>query len=314
VTRYLVSRIVAIIPIALVVSLAVFVVFQLLPGTVVDTLTGESGGDASSRTALRRELGLDKPPVERYLDWMSHVAMGDLGRSPVLRQDVVDAIRQRIQPTLQLGVAAWLLAIVIAIPAGVISATKRGSWVDTVVTLLAVGGVAMPSFWMGILFVLLFSIKLDLLPPSGYVPFAEDPAESLKLLILPALTISLHLSASLMRQVRSSMLETLSQDYIRTARAKGLTEFSVVMRHGLRNALLPVLTVAGAQVGLLFSGVVVVEQVFAVPGMGRLAVDSTFARDYVTVQGIVLMMAMIVLLANLVTDLLYAAADPRIRY
>jgi peptide/nickel transport system permease protein len=312
---YVVRRIVALVPIVLLVSLIVFAVFQILPGNVADVLAGQEGaGDPVIKAQLRKELGLDKSAPERYLIWLEGLAHGDLGKSPVLRQPVTRAIRDRFRPTLELAVAAGLIALLVALPSGVLSAVKRGTWIDAAATFVAVGGVAMPSFWMGILLVLVFAVDLRWLPSSGYIPFTDDPGSALKHLALPAITLGLHLSASPCRQIRSSMLEVLSQDYVRTARAKGLTGYRVIMRHALRNALLPVLTIAGVQVGLLLGGVVVIEQVFAIPGMGRLAVDSIFARDYLTVQGIVLIMGTLVLLVNLATDLLYAYVDPRIHY
>lgn len=313
-TRYLAQRLISAVPVALLMTLVVFAVFQLLPGNVVDYLLGEEGADPAVEAHLREELGLNDPAPIRYLKWLSGVLRGDLGTSPILREPVGSLILERLQPTLELSIASWLIAVVLAIPAGILSAIRRGTWLDTAATLAAVGGVAMPSFWMGILLVLLFSIYIPLLPPSGYVPFTEDPLDSLAHLALPAVTLGLHLSAGLMRQVRSSMLEVLSQDYVTTARAKGLSEHTVIIRHALRNAMLPVLTIGGVQIALLLGGVVVIEQVFAIPGMGRLAVDAIFARDHLTVQGVVLFMAAVVLLVNLATDLLYVYIDRRIQY
>ena len=216
--------------------------------------------------------------------------------------------------TLTVSVAGWILGIVIALPLGILAALRRGTWLDIGASTGALAGAAMPNFWLGILLVVVFAVTLGWLPPSGFVPPWEDPVEGVRRLILPAITLGTALSAVVMRQVRSSLLDVLHEDYVRTARSKGLPERRVVIHHALRNALLPVVTVMGLQVANLLNGAVIIEQVFAMPGMGRLAVSSIFTRDFPVIQGFVLFVSLVVVAVNLVTDLAYAFLDPRIKY
>jgi peptide/nickel transport system permease protein len=252
-------------------------------------------------------------PIQ-YLDWLWKTARGDLGTSTRDRQPVVQGLRERLPVTLQLSGLALLLAICIAIPAGIISALRPNSKWDIASSLVAFGGIAIPNFWFGILLIYFFAVFLKWLPPSGFVPFSEDPAGNLTRMIMPAFTLGLGLSAVLMRQTRSSLLEVLHQDYMTTARAKGLAQKAVVLRHALKNGLIPVVTVLGLQLGLIFGGSVITESIFSIPGIGRWAVDSITTRDFPVVQAVSLVMAIGVLLANLLADIAYAYIDPRIHY
>lgn len=314
--RYIIGRVLSLVPVVLLVSVAAFAFIRLLPGDPVIAMLGTSGQGLDSRSyaLARHDLGLDRPLPVQYARWLADLARGDLGRSAVTHQPITDALRARFPVTLQLAVASFIISLIIALPVGVISAYKRGTVLDRVISVIALGGVAMPSFWLGILLIILFSVELSLLPPSGFVSITSDPVEFLRYMILPAITLGAVQAAVIMRQTRSSLLEVLNEDYVRTARAKGLRERTVVLRHGLRNALLPVVTVLGLQVSRLLGGSVVVETVFAMPGFGRYGVDAIFIRDYPVVQVVALATALIVVLSNLITDLLYAALDPRITF
>jgi len=304
------------VPVVFFVSVIVFVVMRLLPGDPILALTGlgSEGMDPEAIAHMRKELGLDDPVSVQFGRWFFGVLHGDLGNSTRLHQPVTEIITSRAPATVQLALSAWLFGIVIGVPAGVIAAVKRNSFADVLATLGAMVGIAMPSFWMGILAILLFAVILGWLPSNGFVGLWEDPLGGLRYLILPAVILGLHLTAAIMRQTRSAMLEVLSQDYVRTARAKGLAELKVIGVHGLKNALLPVVTVMGLQLGRLLGGTVIIETMFAVPGLGRTAVQSIQSRDYAALQGVVLVMAVAVLVINLLTDLLYARLDPRISY
>jgi peptide/nickel transport system permease protein len=304
-----------VIPVLVLVSLIAFGVTSLLPGDAALAMLGESlAKDEKLYQTLRREMGLDLPVYVQYLRWASRAVTGDLGVSFRSKQPVAEAILQRLAPTVQLTVMSLALALVVALPIGLISAVRPNSWADAIGTLLALSGVAIPHFWLGILLMFLLAVWLGLLPPSGYARLLDDPLGSLRLMIMPCMTLATGLAAVVTRQVRSALLEVLQDDYIRTARAKGLAERAVVTGHALRNALIPVVTIIGMQTGRLFGGAVVVETIFSIPGIGRLAVDSIFHRDFPVLQGVVLLMAMAVLLVNLATDILYAYIDPRIRY
>ncbi len=314
--RYIAGRLVALVPVVVLVSVAAFTFIRLLPGDPVVAMLGTSGQGLDPRAyeLARHDLGLDQPLPVQYLRWLGDLLRGDFGRSAVTHQPIIEALGDRFPVTLQLAVCSFIVSIVIAVPAGVLAAYRRGRLLDRLMSVLALGGVAMPSFWLGILLIILFAVQLSLLPPSGFVSITSDPVEFLRHIILPALTLGAVQAAVIMRQTRSSLLEVLNEDYVRTARAKGLGERRVVLMHGLRNALLPVVTVMGLQVSRLLGGSVVVESVFAMPGFGRYGVDAIFIRDYPVVQVVVLATALIVVLSNLLTDLLYAALDPRIKY
>jgi len=277
------------------------------------TILGEQA-TAEQRAVAREQYGLDRPIPVQYADWLVRTVSGDLGRSLHTREKVVDILAQRIPVSIELSLLSIFIAVLVGVPAGVIAARNPNSATDLVVSFLALTGVAVPYFWMGILLILLFSVTLGLLPPSGFVPFAEDPWRHVELFVLPALTIGTAFAALIMRQTRAALLQILTQDYIRTARAKGLSETVVVLKHGLRNALVPVVTVVGLQIGALLSGAVVTETVFSLPGLGRLLVDAIFARDFPVIQGALLFIVAVVLFVNLLTDIVYSLLDPRIRY
>ncbi len=313
-STYIVQRLGQMIPVILLVSVISFALTFLLPGDPARLILGDQmAADQEAYQAIRRELGLDRPVPVQYLDWLGQTLRGDLGTSTRDRLPVVDGILERLPVTLELSVLAMLLALAVALPAGIVSAVKPNSRWDIGCSLLSLWGVAIPHFWLGILLIYAFAVFGDLLPPSGYVPFAEDPVQNLKHMILPAVTLGTGLSAVIMRQVRSSLLEVLEQDYVVTARAKGLAARMVVVRHALKNALIPVVTVIGLQVGLLFGGAVITESIFSIPGLGRWAVDSILWRDFPVVQAVSLVMAIGVLFTNLATDIAYAFIDPRIR-
>jgi peptide/nickel transport system permease protein len=313
--RYLVRRLLMMVPVLVLVSIIAFSITLLLPGDPALAILGEQGAkNEQAYQALRNELGLDQPLPIQYLQWARKTFSGDLGISIRNKQPVGEAILTRLAPTLQLATMAFLLGLLIAIPVGVISAVRPNSFFDIVGTVLALSGVAVPSFWLGIILVVIFSVWLKWLPPSGYVSLLANPVQSLKLMLLPSIVLATEVAAVLTRQVRSALLEVLRQDYMTTARAKGLREANVVRIHALKNAMLPVVTIMGLLVGRLAGGTVIVETIFSIPGVGRLAVDSIFFRDFPVVQGVVMVMAVAVLTANLAADFVYAAIDPRIRY
>ena len=274
------------------------------------------GGSLNEETiqALREDLGLDRSFPEQYIDWVTHAIRGDLGVSMWTYQGVTTAIFQRARLSVQLAMMAMGIALLIAIPLGVLSAIKQDSWLDYVARLFAVAGLSIPDFWIATMVLLALSLYIGWLPEFGYFPPWEEPWKNFQALIFPALIIGYRYSAISARMTRSAMLEVLRQDYVRTARAKGLTDRVVITRHALRNALIPVVTIMASQLSHLIGGLVVVETIFSLPGMGRLVLDSVISRDYPVVQGAVMMIAVVFVLANLLVDLSYAVIDPRIRY
>lgn len=312
-TRYVVRRLLLMVPVALLVTLIVFLLLRLSPGDPVLAYAGEER-DPESLAQIRRSLGLDQPLPVQYVAWLGRALQGDLGRSIRTRQPVAEAIVERLPATLELGVAAVLLSVSVALVVGTLSALKRNSALDLLATGFTLGGVSLPNFFLGLVLILVFALALRLLPPGGYVPFAEDPLGNLRRLILPAITLATASLAVNVRQVRSALLDVLTQDYIRTARAKGLGEALVIWRHALKNALIPVVTLVGLQVGAIIEGAVITETIFFWPGVGRLAVESIAGRDYPVVQAIVLISALSFMLSTLVVDLLYAWLDPRISF
>lgn len=312
--RYLVRRVLSMIPVIVIVSILVFALINVLPGDPALMILGENNNNPAAYEQLRSQLGLDRPLPIQYLDWARHVLTGDFGVSLRDRQPIRDVIGQRVPPTVELAVLGLALALCISIPVGVISALRPGSFVDSVATVAALSGVAVPHFFLGILLIELFAVDWHLLPPSGYTPPWEDLAANLRLMFMPAVALSTGLMAVQMRHVRSSLLEVLQQEYVLTARAKGLRNSVVVVRHALRNALIPLVTVVGLETGTLISGTVILEIIFSVPGMGRLLVDSITFRDYPTVQAMVLLLAITVLVANLLADLTYGLLDPRVSH
>ena len=264
--------------------------------------------------ALRERLGLNEPFLVQYGNWLAGVLRGDFGESLITGQPIGPQLRNRLPATLELTICALIIGMLIAFPAGILSALRPGSKTDVTTSIVSQIGLTIPDFWLGILLVLLFSLTLEWLPPSGYTPFTENPREWLSHIILPALTAGIISGAIQTRFIRSAMLEVLNEDYIRTARAKGLTERVVISRHALRSALIPIVTIIGLQITALLSSVVVVEVVFAWPGLGRLALDAVLDRDYPMVQGAVLVMAVMLTMVNLGVDMLYFFLDPRLEY
>lgn len=302
--RYLAARLAALVPTMLGVATAVFLLLRLAPGDPVEAMLGETAL-AAHKEEMRHALGLDRPAGEQYVAWLAGLARGDLGASVKTRRPVADEILSRLPATVELAVAALLLAALTALPLGVLSAARRGGWLDGASLAFSTLGAAMPVFWLGPLLIIGFSIRLAWLPVSG----RDDPLG----IVLPALTLAAGLAAVLSRLVRSSVLETLSEEYIRTARARGVPETAVYFRHALSNALLPAVTVMGLQLGALLSGAVITETVFAWPGVGRLLVDAIEGRDYPVVQGCVLTIALGYVAVNFLTDVALAWLDPRIR-
>ncbi|MGH2534427.1 MAG: ABC transporter permease [Thermomicrobiales bacterium] len=302
------------VPVLFIVTVVAFAVTMLLPGDPALAILGvERARDAEAYQSLRRELGLDQPLPLQYVSWLGRLAHGDFGESVINNQPVIDGLRQRLPITIELGVLSMLFSVVVAVPFGIYAALRRDTIADLIASIVALAGVAMPSFWLGILLIYLFTLDWGLFQASGYVSFRDDPVDHLKHLVMPVFVLSVDSIGGLQRQVRSALLEVIGQDYIRTARAKGLAPNAVVWTHALRNALIPVATIIGLRVARLLGGAAVVETVFAIPGVGRLAVESIFNRDFPVIQAIVLVMALAVLLSNLLTDLAYGLLDPRIR-
>jgi peptide/nickel transport system permease protein len=293
-------------------SVLIFLGIRALPGDPAIALAGEDHSPQAI-AAVREKYGLDDPLPVQYVDYMSHVLRGDLGTSVRTGLDVRDTIVERLPVTLELAFLSVLFAVALGISVGVLAAVRRGTVSDYVGTIAALVGLSVPSFWLGLILILVFAVTLGVLPASGFVPFAEDPVDNLRRMIMPAIVLGSALAAVVMRQTRAAMLEALEADYVRTARAKGMSRRSVITGHALRNSLLTVVTVVGLQIGILISGAVVTEQVFVLPGFGKLTVDSVFARDYPLIQGVVLVSTVGYILVNLAVDLLYGVLDPRIR-
>ena len=304
-TRFIITRLVSLVPVLLGVSLLVFSIMKLVPGDVAQVLVGTEG-TAEDVEYIRHSLGLDQPVYVQYGLFVLHLVEGDLGRSAVTRRPVTEEIASRVRPTTELGLSALVIAVAVGLTAGIISATRQYTVWDHLATLVALVGVSVPIFWLGLMLMLLFSVSLGWLPSSG----AGTPAQ----LVLPALALGSASSAIIARQTRSGLLEVLRQDYVRTARAKGLVEHVVVLRHALKNALIPTVTVVGLQVGYLLGGAVLTETVFARPGLGRLLVDSIASRDIAVVQATIMLLSTVFVLVNLGVDLLYVRLDPRIRF
>ena len=311
-TRYVATRVASLIPILLGTSIVAFFLIRLVPGDPAIALLGLEA-DETAIAALRRQLALDQSVVVQYVSWLGHILAGDFGRSIQGGRDVFSMLLDALAPTAILAVAALTVSLVISIPAGIIAATRRNSALDYIASFIALCGLSMPSFWLGILLILAFSISIPLFPASGYVSPLLDPGAHLRHLVLPALTLGAALAAATMRMTRATMLEVLRADYVRTARAKGLPRRSVIWGHALGNARIPIVTLVGIQLGQLLGGVVITETVFSWPGIGKLTVDAIFARDYPVVQGAVLLTATLFVLINLATDLIYTVLDPRVR-
>ena len=309
---FLIRRIATIVPTLVFVSMLIFGLQQLLPGDPATILAGEDQ-DPTVVAYLRTKLHLDEPLPVRYAYWIGGVVKGDLGESLRTQQPVLTLIIQKLPVTLELALLAMLIALVIGIPAGIVSAVSRGSPWDYLANVFALWGLSTPNFWLGILMILLFSVQLGWLPASGYVSPFEDLRANLAAMIMPAFVLGNAIAAVLMRHTRSSMLQILSADYVRTARAKGLSEPVVVLKHALRNALTPIITLGALELGTLLSGAVLTEQVFTIPGFGKLIVDAVFNRDYAVVQGVVMVTASAYILLNLLADVAYFVVNPRLR-
>lgn len=302
---YLIRRILLFIPTLFAAVTLVFLIFRLVPGDPAQLAAGESAPQ-SVVDAIRKDMGLDKPILVQYVNYLADISRGDFGFSRVYQQGALDQILDRLPATVLLAATAMVIATLLGVTLGVISAVRPSSWVDYLSMLGAVGGVSFPAFWLGLMLIIVFSVNLDLFPVAGF----QGPES----IVLPAVTLAAHQMAVLARTTRSSMLGVLAQDYIRTARAKGLRERLVVLRHGLRNAMIPTITIAGMQLGYLLGGSLVVETVFAWPGLGRLMIDSIQLRDYAMIQAIVLVFAVMMLVVNLLVDVLYGVIDPRVTY
>jgi len=310
--RFLALRLLNLIPVVLIITFLVFLFTYLIPGDPANVILGpHAGPDQIAAVELR--LGLDKPFPERYAIWLSKVAQGDLGTSYLNGQTVDSLVAQALPVTLELSFLALVVAMLIAVPAGIISVIRKGSATDRLVTGGGFIGISIPSFMLAIVLVYVFALNLHWLPATGFVALADDPIGNLRSMILPSVTLGIVLSTQFMRYLRAGVLDVLHEDYVTTARAKGVRERTVILRHVVRNALIPFVTVLGLQLGYLLSGAVIIEVVFALPGMGRLALNSLASRDYEVVAGVVLIMAIIFVLINLVVDILYTVLDPRIR-
>jgi peptide/nickel transport system permease protein len=313
VLAYILRRILLAVPVMFVVAAGVFLLLYLTPGDPVSVILGP---DASPQQAaeLRQTLGLDQPVHVQVGRWFGRLLTGDLGQSIYLNRPVFQTILERAEPTLMLTLLATLFAVVVGLPIGIVSATRAGSWADLGAMLVAMGGISMPSFWVGLNLIFVFAVLLGALPVAGYQPLARGLWENLRYLILPAVTLGFAQAALLARMARSMMLEVLREDYVRTARAKGVVEHRVVLVHALRNAMVPLVTVMGLTFAILMGGAVITEQVFNIPGVGRLLVQSVLRRDYPVVQGIVLVIAFNYVVINLAVDILYGLFDPRVRH
>ncbi|HEU0258210.1 MAG TPA: ABC transporter permease [Burkholderiales bacterium] len=311
--KFLLQRLATIVPTLFFVSVLIFGLQQLLPGDPAIALAGEER-DPETIRYLREKFHLDDPLPVRYWHWASGVLQGDLGDSVRIQKPVMDLIVEKLPVTIQLATMAMLIALAIGITAGVISAVKKDSWLDYAANVFALWGLSTPNFWLGILLILLFAVQLGWLPASGYVSPFEDLKANLSAMIMPAFVLGNAIAAVLMRHTRSAMLQVLSSDYVRTARAKGLDERVVVLKHALRNALIPIITLGALEFGTLLSGAVLTEQVFTIPGFGKLIVDAVFNRDYLVVQGVVLFTATVYITLNLLADVAYFVVNPRMRH
>ena len=310
--RQVATRVLATVPVILGIVIMAFVLMRLVPGDVVDAMLAESSQDPEVAAELRRVFGLDRPAPVQLLDYLGGLVRGDLGTSLRTGRPVLEEIMARFPATLELALAALIVSLLIAIPSGVISATQRNRLPDYLARALSLIGLSVPNFWLGILLITLFAVQLRWLPSGGFAAFS-DPLQNLKLLAMPAVTLGASIAAVTMRMTRSSLLEVLEHEYVRTARSKGLRERGVIYGHALRNALIPVVTILGIQAGRLLGGTVVIEQVFGWPGIGSLVVRAISQRDYPLIQGSVVFLALLFVLINLIVDILYLYLDPRLR-
>ncbi|WP_296255227.1 MULTISPECIES: ABC transporter permease [unclassified Pseudomonas] len=309
---FILRRLISALPTLILVSLFVFTLQKLLPGDPVQAMAGEER-DPAVMEYLREKYRLNDPLPVQYVHWVGNVLQGDFGTSLRTEQPVTTLLASKLPVTIELAVLALIIALVIGIPTGVISAVRKGTATDYAANVFALSGISIPHFWLGILLIMIFAVKLQWLPASGFVPLGEDVGQNLKTLILPAFVLGAGLSGVLMRHTRSAMLEVLRADYVRTARAKGLFPRTVILKHALRNALMPIVTLTTLLFGELLGGAVLTEQVFSIPGFGKMIVDAVFNRDYAVVQGVVLCVAIGFLLLNLLADVLYRLINPRLR-
>ena len=307
----IVKKLLMMIPIVIMVSIILFLLLKALPGDAAMVAGGEFATDADIEAA-REAMGLNKPLYMQYLDWLWGVLHGDFGNSLLTGSPIVDKVVQRFPATMELAILSMIFAILIAVPLGIVSAVYRNSVWDTLSSILSVVGIAMPSFWLGMLLIILFALTLGWLPASGYTPFFEDPLKSLRYMILPAFSIGASFAATTMRQTRNALLEVLDQDYMMTAKAKGLPGHIIIWKHALRNALIPVITVIAMQTGKLFGGAIIAETVFVIPGLGGDIVNSIMSRDYPITMALILVVAIIVIFINTFIDILYGVIDPRV--
>jgi peptide/nickel transport system permease protein len=310
--KFLPRRLLQLVPTLFLVSVLIFGLQQLLPGDPALVMAGEER-DPAVIEQIRKQYRLDQPLPIQYLYWIKGVASGDLGESMRIKQPVAELIVTKLPVTVQLATMAMLFAVLIGIPAGILSAVKKDSAWDVGANVFALWGLSTPNFWLGIMLIFLFSVKLGWLPASGFVSPFEDWRQSLATTVMPAFVLGNAIAAVLMRHMRSAMLQAMGSDYVRTARAKGLVENTVVLKHALRNALTPVITLGALEFGTLLSGAVLTEQVFSIPGFGKLIVDAVFNRDYAVVQGVVLVTATVYILLNLLADVMYVLVNPRLR-
>ncbi len=307
------KRIALTLPTVLILSVLVFMLQHLLPGDPAIAMAGEEAGNAHVLQEIRQKYGLDQPIYVQYGRWVAGAVQGNLGISMRNDMGVTELLMGKLGITLQLALASMVIGVALGVPLGILSAARKGTWLDSVASGFALSGISVPHFWLGILLVLGFSVHLNWFPASGYVPFREDPVRSLMGFVLPSIVLGTGIAGVLMRHTRSSMLQSLGADYVRTARAKGVSEWRVVTRHALRNALIPVVTLGAIEFGQLLAGAVLTEQIFSIPGFGKLLVDSVLYRDYQVVQGLVLVSALMFILASLAADVLYFVINPRLR-
>ena len=310
---FLIRRLLSVIPVLAIVAVLVFGMLRLVPGDPAAVIAGDTATDEQVR-ALREKLGLEKPLPTQFLIWVGNILRGDLGESYFFKKPVIELIAQRLEPTLALGLFALVIAVLVAVPLGVLAAARQGAWVDRAVMGVSVLGFSMPLFVLGYLLVWLFAVELEWLPVQGYSRIADGLGPWIERLILPGIALSVGYIALIARITRTSVLEVLNEDYIRTARAKGLTDREMLMGHALRNAAVPILTVIGIGIAVLIGGAVVTESVFAIPGLGRLTVEAVLSRDFPVIQALILLFSVGYVLVNLMVDIGYAFLDPRIRY
>ena len=312
-TGFLVKRVLSVVPVLAVVAVVVFLMLRLVPGDPAAVLAGDTATPDQVQ-ALRERMGLERPIAVQFGIWLGQLLQGDLGESYFLRKPVVELIAQRLEPTLALGAVALVISVLVAVPLGVLAAYRQGHWIDRAVMGVSVAGFSVPVFVMGYLLVYIFSVQLEWLPVQGYAWLSEGLGAWFERIILPACTLSIAYVALIARITRTSVLEVLGEDYIRTARAKGLTDREVLSAHALRNAAVPILTIIGIGLAVLIGGAVVTESVYAIPGLGRLTVEAVLARDFPVIQALILLFSCAYVFVNLMIDLGYALLDPRIRY